>query len=152
MSGEIVNSIYDLTMEELENYFLEHQDKKFHAVQLFEWLYQKRIKMIEEATNLKKETREQLKKDFSFQNITITSVETSKDLYYSKVFFTSIKDLPINELEKEMNEASDFVRKKVAEKIDLRQTPKIKFIYDKSIEYGNKIEKIIAEINKKKKL
>ena len=93
------------------------------------------------------ETRDEL-----MHTITITSVETSKDLSYSKVFFTSIKDLPINELEKEMNEASDFVRKKVAEKIDLRQTPKIKFIYDKSIEYGNKIEKIIAENNKKKKL
>ncbi len=86
MSGEIVNSIYDLTMEELENYFLEHQDKKFHAVQLFEWLYQKRIKTIEEATNLKKETREQLKKDFSFQNITITSVEEGEGV--KKYLFT----------------------------------------------------------------
>ena len=81
-----MNSIYDLTMEELENYFLEHQDKKFHAVQLFEWLYQKRIKMIEEATNLKKETREQLKKDFSFQNITITSVEEGEGV--KKYLFT----------------------------------------------------------------
>ena len=55
------------------------------------------------------------------------------------------------QLEKELNEASDFVRKKVAEKMDLRQTPKIKFIYDESIEYGNKIEKILSEIHEQEK-
>ena len=55
------------------------------------------------------------------------------------------------QLEKEMNEASDFVRKKLAEKMDLRQTPKLKFIFDESIEYGNKIEKIIEEIHNQEK-
>ena len=48
-----------------------------------------------------------------------------------------------------MNEASDFFRKFVAEKMDLRQTPKLKFCYDESIAYGNKIEHILENIHEK---
>ena len=59
-----------------------------------------------------------------------------------------MKDLKKEILEKELDEASDFVRRKVAEKMDLRQTPKLKFVYDESIEYGNKIDQIIEKIHK----
>lgn len=101
------------------------------------------VKTISEI--LANETRDNL-----MHTITITAADTSKDLSFTKIYFTSISNLNNEQLEKEMNEASDFVRKKVAEKMDLRQTPKIKFVYDKSIEYGNKIEKIIEEIHEEK--
>ena len=80
--------------------------------------------------------------DELMKSITITGADVASDLSFAKVYFTS-------SLEKEMNEASDFVRKFVAEKMDLRQTPKLKFLYDESIEYGNKIEKIISSIHEK---
>ena len=34
-----MKSIYSLDLEEIQEYFLSHNDKKFHAEQLFEWLY-----------------------------------------------------------------------------------------------------------------
>ena len=95
---------------------------------------------------LANETRDKL-----MQTITITAADTSKDLSFAKIYFTSMEDLSKDQLEKEMNEASDFVRKKLAEKMDLRQTPKLKFIFDVSIEYGNKIEKILEEIHNQEK-
>ena len=95
---------------------------------------------------LANETRDKL-----MQTITITAADTSKDLSFAKIYFTSMENLSKEQLEKEMNEASDFVRKKLAEKMDLRQTPKLKFIFDESIEYGNKIEKIIEEIHNQEK-
>ncbi len=98
------------------------------------------------STILANETRDEL-----MRTVTITAADVSKDLSFAKVYFTSIKDMSKEQLEKELNEASDFVRKKVAEKMDLRQTPKIKFIYDESIEYGNKIEKILSEIHEQEK-
>lgn len=93
---------------------------------------------------LANETRDEI-----MHTITITAVDTSSDLSFAKVYFTSLLDLSKEQLEKEMAEASDFVRRNVAEKLDLRQTPKLKFIYDESIDYGNKIEKIIENIHKK---
>ena len=89
--------------------------------------------------------------DELMHTITITGAQVSKDLSFAKVYFTSLSDLSKEQLEKEMNEASDMVRKFVAEQMDMRQTPKIKFIYDESIEYGSKKEKIIAEIHQDEK-
>jgi len=37
----------------------------------------------------------------------------------------------------------------LADRLDIRHTPEIKFIYDESIEYGKKIEAIIDSIHEK---
>ncbi len=85
--------------------------------------------------------------DDFMKSITITASEVASDLSFAKVYFTSLKEMEQSDLEHEMNEASDFVRRFVAEKMNLRQTPKIRFVYDKSIQYGNKIEKILNDIH-----
>ena len=89
--------------------------------------------------------------DELMKSITITAADTSSDLSFSKIYFTSLLDMEPCDLEKEMNEASDMIRKFVAEKMDLRQTPKLKFVYDESIEYGSKIERILSEIHEEDK-
>ena len=58
-------NLYGLTRTELENYFESIGEKKFKALQVFEWLYQKRCENIEEFSNIKKEIREKLKNDFT---------------------------------------------------------------------------------------
>ena len=75
-------SIYDLTIYELTDYFINNNDKKYYATELFSWLYEKnkRITSFDEATNLKKETREKLKNDFVISNIEIVTVESAKDV------------------------------------------------------------------------
>ena len=50
-----MNSIYNYTKEELENYFIEIGESKFRASQFFDWLYVKRAKSFDEMTNLKKD-------------------------------------------------------------------------------------------------
>ncbi len=85
--------------------------------------------------------------DDLMKTVTITGSEVASDLSFAKVYFTSLSGQSHDILEKEMNEASDFVRKFVAEKMDLRQTPKLRFVYDESIEYGNRIEKKLKDIH-----
>ncbi len=80
-----MKSIYDLDIEELEEYFLSINDKKFHANQLFSWLYEKKINDIDQMTNIKKETRDRLKQDFSFDKL--ETVKTEKDIDVSKYLF-----------------------------------------------------------------
>lgn len=80
-----MKSIYDLDIEELEEYFLSIGDKKFHADQLFSWLYQKKTNNLSDMTNIKKETRDKLKKEFIFNNLEIVKVE--KDIDVSKYLF-----------------------------------------------------------------
>lgn len=47
---------------------------------------------------------------------------------------------------KGLNSASGFVRKRLAESLNLRNTPEVKFIMDKSIEYGVMMSKKIDDI------
>ncbi len=78
-------NIYGLTIEAMEEYFISLGSKKFHADQLFSWLYEKRINSYEEITNIKKELLEQVKKDYSIEKLKIVSVE--KDIDVCKYLF-----------------------------------------------------------------
>ena len=86
-------------------------------------------------------------RDEILQSVTVTGCKLSSDLGYCKIFFTSILDMDKKKLEKELNEASSFIRGRLSEKINIRHTPSLNFIYDESIAYGQKIEDIIKTIN-----
>ena len=73
-------SIYDLTREELEEFFLFFLDKKFRANQLFKWIYEKRILDYDEVTDIKKETLELLKKELPIKRVKLIKVERDKDV------------------------------------------------------------------------
>ena len=85
--------------------------------------------------------------DSLFKTITITSCKVTNGFSFCKVSFTPLSDLDRKTLEKELNEASSYIRGKVSERVDIRHTPEIKFIYDESIEYGKKIDDIISSLN-----
>ena len=84
--------------------------------------------------------------DELLKSVTITGVDLTNDLSYCKVYFTSLLDLDEANQEKEVNEAAMFLRGKLSEKIEIRHTPELKFIYDKSIEYGSKIDNILSNL------
>lgn len=84
------------------------------------------------------------------KTVTITACDVANDLSFAKVYFTSIGELTKMQIEKELNEAAGFIRTELASKINLRIVPKLKFVYDDSIEYANKIESILKEINEEK--
>lgn len=89
-------------------------------------------------------------RDEILKTITITGCKVSRDLSYAKVYFTSLSNIDKKTLEKEVNEAAPFIRGEVANRIDIRHTPILDFVYDESIEYASHIEKIIKEINEEK--
>lgn len=91
---------------------------------------------------LNQETR-----DEDFKYVTITSCSISSDLSYAKVYFTCLNDDKRDEIVKSLNNASGFIRKELCQRVDIRKMPELTFLYDKSIEYGNRIEEIIEEIN-----
>ena len=88
-------------------------------------------------------------RDELLKTITITAARVSKDLSYAKIYFTSLSDLDEKQITKEVNEAAPFIRGKLAQKLNLRKTPELNFIYDTSIKYANRIEAIIKDIHEK---
>lgn len=73
-------NIYDYTIKQLEDYFISKGEKKFKAVQVFEWLYQKRVKSFDEMTNIKKEVISYLKEDFKINSLEILTKQEDVDV------------------------------------------------------------------------
>ena len=75
-----MRNIYDYTLQELEDYFLVHNEKKFRAQQVYEFLYKKRIKSFDRMNNLGKKTIELLEKTCSFDRIKLVLKQEDKDV------------------------------------------------------------------------
>ena len=75
-----MKNIYGCSLEDLEEYFLGIGSKKFHAMQLFSWLYEKRIESYEEVTNIKKEVLDKLKEDYSIERLKIVDIQEDVDV------------------------------------------------------------------------
>ena len=73
-------NIYDYTIKQLEDYFISKGEKKFKATQVFEWLYQKRVKSFDEMTNIKKEVISYLKEDFKINSLEILTKQEDVDV------------------------------------------------------------------------
>lgn len=87
-------------------------------------------------------------KDEKLKNITITAAELSSDLGIAKIYYTFLDDYSKEEIQKEIEKASPFLRTELAKRIDMRHIPELKFTFDESIEYGQRIEKILKNIKK----
>ena len=84
-------------------------------------------------------------KDEDFKHVTITDCDVTNDLSFAKIYFTTTDDK--EKVEKDLNNAAGFFRSLLAERLQIRHTPELRFIFDESIEYGRKIEKIIEKLH-----
>lgn len=75
-----MKNIYDLTLKQLEDYFISIDEKPFRAVQIYEGLYKKRYSTFDEMTNISKDLREKLKKDFSLTKIKMLIKEQGENV------------------------------------------------------------------------
>ncbi len=71
-------NIYGIKRSDLEQYFIDINEKKFKALQVFEWLYTHHVDSFYKMTNIKKELQERLDKDFSFDMIKIVKKQEDK--------------------------------------------------------------------------
>ena len=79
MKSIIMKNIYDYTLEELQAYFVEKNEKPFRATQVFEWLYRFRINNFSEMTNISKSTIKLLEEEFTLSSLELVTKQVSKD-------------------------------------------------------------------------
>ncbi len=89
--------------------------------------------------------------------LTVTAVRLSPDKSQAKVYFTV---LPINGQSQEhqvlttlsiLNKSKGFLRSRVAARLTIRRVPEINFIFDESINEGNRIESLFTEIENERR-
>lgn len=109
-------------------------------------------RMIRINDEIRKEISEILRADIKDPRVgvitSVIKVDTTNDLKYCKVYVSILGD---DEKKKEvmdvLSKAAGYVRSLIANRINLRVTPELKFILDDSLEYSFKIDKIIKDIN-----
>lgn len=82
-------------------------------------------------------------KDLRFGIITITSVDVAHDLSFAKVFVSVLEDQKAVETIKALNAAAKYLRYSLANAVELRITPELRFVYDDSAVRGSRISSLI---------
>ena len=75
-----MKNIYDYTLEDLQEYLLNNNEKKYRANQIYDFLYNKRVKSFKEMNNIGKEIIEKLEKDINFYRIKLVLKQEDKDV------------------------------------------------------------------------
>ena len=80
------SDIRSLSLPELEEFFLKHNEKKFRARQVYEWLWHHRAVSFDDMSSLKKETRDLLSNHFVINAIEIAKQQISSDRTIKNAF------------------------------------------------------------------
>lgn len=78
--------------------------------------------------------------------ISVSSVSTTPDLKYAKVFLSIFNQNEQKETLEAIKSASGYIRKLLASKIEFRCVPSLDFALDNSAEYSQKINDIISSL------
>ena len=81
--------------------------------------------------------------------LTVTEVQTAPDFSSAKVFISALGGFEKQaEIIKELQEAEGFIKKQLSGELELKRMPALRFIYDDSLDQGNKIMSLLEKIHK----
>lgn len=79
--------------------------------------------------------------------VTITRVELTPDFKFAKIFFSVLgKDEDYKKTKQALDSALGFIRRLIAQRINLRFTPELIFKEDRSTEHSIRMQKVLDEI------
>ena len=78
---------------------------------------------------------------------TIVGVEVSGDLSYAKVYVSAMEgEAKTKETVKGLVSAAGFIRRELGNRLQLRKTPELRFVADRSIEHGAHIARVLDSL------
>ena len=105
------------------------------------------------AEQMKKELGEILAmkiKDPRVGFVTVTDVEVTGDLQQATIYISVLgTDKEKQDTLLGLTKAKGFIRSEIGKRIRLRKTPELHFEIDEALEYGNRIESILRDLNNK---
>ena len=81
---------------------------------------------------------------FADEFLSVTKVDTSKDISYSKIWIASVNDVDL--VVKKCQRKAKLVQKTLFKKLDMKQIPSLHFVPDKTDGQADKIEAIIDQL------
>lgn len=90
-------------------------------------------------------------KDPRVEGVTITDVTLTGDLQQATLYYSSLSELASQRQAEQvgLDKATGIVRKELGKRLSMYKTPEITFKRDESVDYGNRIEELIRQVNEK---
>ena len=106
------------------------------------------------ADRIRQELSEMLIREISdprLKQIYVTDVKVDKELAYADIFVSAVEGVSRSaDVLAGLESASGFIRKNLASRVELRTFPRLRFHWDMTPENADHIEKVLAELRKKK--
>jgi ribosome-binding factor A len=83
--------------------------------------------------------------------ITITSVDVSPDMTHAKIFFTVLEKDNLQDTLEGLKRSAGFLRAQLAKRVQMYTTPELRFVYDESVERGDRLSRLIDSALKPRK-
>ena len=83
--------------------------------------------------------------------VTLTSVDVSPDLSHAKVFFTLLQKEKQAETTQGLQRAAGYLRSQLSHRMKMYTTPELRFVYDESVERGDRLSQLIDSVVPPKK-
>jgi ribosome-binding factor A len=83
--------------------------------------------------------------------ITITSVDVSPDMTHAKIFFTVLEKDKLQDTLAGLKRSAGFLRAQLAKRVQMYPTPELRFVYDESVERGDRLSRLIDAALKPRK-
>lgn len=75
--------------------------------------------------------------------ISLTDVEVSPDYAHATVYFSCLDAAQVPVASEGLGRAAGFLRSQLAQRVKLHATPDLRFVYDESIERGDRLSRLI---------
>ena len=85
--------------------------------------------------------------DPRFKRVTISRVEAVKDLSMAQIYFSAYPPEQIEELTISLNHAAGFFSNILGHALNTKNTPRLKFIYDKGFDYSGQIDTLLKQVS-----
>ena len=79
--------------------------------------------------------------------ISLTAVELTPDYAHAKIFFSTLDDDHLEEIERGLKRAAGFLRRELGRRIHIHTLPELHFVFDRSIEHGISLSRLIDQAN-----
>ena len=80
------------------------------------------------------------------KGVTITTVKMTPDLQHARIYFTVLDETQIKTSARALNHAVGFLRRRIAQAIQLRVVPDLFFVYDESLREAQHLTQILNSL------
>lgn len=86
--------------------------------------------------------------DPRLQSVTITEVKVDPEIMFARVYVNALGDESReSDVMRGLDSAMGFLRRAVSKRLEIRSTPELRFIWDKALGQGDRVERILGKLD-----